>query len=492
MPTFDFQPFLEGGLDFLIALVIFVVGYFVARILSGIVRRLLKKTDIDNRFSEALTDPGEKPSFQIEDVVAKTVFWIAMLFVFVAALDRLGLSGISAPISSFLNQLTSDYLPRLGGAVILLLVAWVVATLLRFLVQKGFAMAKFDEKVAEFSGEEEAEVSFGESLATALFWFVFLLFLPAVLNALGVSSLADPIQGIFDQALAYVPNILGAAMLMLIGWFVARIIRKVVTNLLAALGVDKYGKRAGMDDDRALSAVVGNVLYIFILLTVIVSALDQLNIAAISGPATAMLNTIINIIPLLLGATIVLVVAYAIGKFVSNLVGDLLSNIGFDKLPEKLGLSWSGERSLSSLVASLTLTIIMVFAATSAAEILGSVFLVGLLNTFIAYLWKVILAMIILALGLYFANLAKKAIVSTETTNANMLGSLARIAIIIFSFTMGLRELGIADDIVNMAFGFTLGAIAIAAALAFGLGSREAAGREVERFIASMRDGDEG
>ena len=176
MPTFDFQPFLEGGLDFLIALVIFVVGYFVARILSGIVRRLLKKTDIDNRFSEALTDPGEKPSFQIEDVVAKTVFWIAMLFVFVAALDRLGLSGISAPISSFLNQLTSDYLPRLGGAVILLLVAWVVATLLRFLVQKGFAMAKFDEKVAEFSGEEEAEVSFGESLATALFWFVFLLF----------------------------------------------------------------------------------------------------------------------------------------------------------------------------------------------------------------------------------------------------------------------------------------------------------------------------
>ena len=487
------QDFLSGPIgsvimNFLFALLIYVIGYFIARILSGIIRKLLKKTDLDNRFANALTEPGKEANFKIEDIVAKVVFWLAMLFVLVAALNRLGLSGISSPISTFLHQLTSDYLPRLGGAALLLFVAWIVATILRFLVHKGFALVKFDEKLASFSGEEDKKESeFGESLSTAIFWSIFLLFLPAVLNTLGISSLADPIQGVFDQVLEYIPNILGAAMLLLIGWFGARIIRQIITNLLAALGVDKYGKQAGMPEERTLSGVIGNVLYIFILLVVIVSALDQLSIEAISGPATKMLNTIINIIPLILGAAVVLIAAYAIGKVVSNLVGDLLANIGFDSLPEKLGLGWNGERAPSAWIASLTLTMVMVFAATSAAEILGSEFLVNALNTFIVYLWKLILALVIVALGLYFANLAYKAVAAAKTKNATLLASLSRVSIIIFSVTMGLRELGIADDIVNMAFGVTLGAIGIAVALALGLGSREIAGREVERFIASMR-----
>jgi len=129
----------------------------------------------------------------------------------------------------------------------------------------------------------------------------------------------------------------------------------------------------------------------------------------------------------------------------------------------------------------------MIFAATSAAEILGSQFLVDALNVFIAFLWQVVLALVIVAIGLYFANLAYKAISVSKTSNALLLARLSRIAIIVFSIAMGLRELGIADDIVNLAFGVTLGAIGFAAALAFGLGSREVAGREVENFITAMR-----
>jgi hypothetical protein len=55
---------------------------------------------------------------------------------------------------------------------------------------------------------------------------------------------------------------------------------------------------------------------------------------------------------------------------------------------------------------------------------------------------------------------------------------------------MSLRELGLANDIINLAFGITLGALGLAAALAFGLGGREVAGRELDRFVSHMR-GDE-
>jgi len=332
------SPIGSGVMNFLIALLILIVGYIVARIIASIVRRLLKRTDFDNRIASALTEPGEQQKFNVEDVIGKIVFWILMLFVFVASLERIGLLGISAPISAFLHELTSNYLPRLGGAALLLFIAWLVASALRFLVRKGAALGKFDERLSKYGAIEEGEqVAISEPLASTVYWFVFLLFLPAVLNALGIASLADPIQGVFDQILQYIPNILGAAVLLLIGWFGARIIRQVVTNLLAAVGIDKYGQRAGMPEERSLSGVIGNVLYIFILLVVIIAALDQLNIAAISGPTTEMLNTIVNIIPLILGAAVVLIVAYAIARVVSNLVGDLLTNVGFNSLPEKLG-----------------------------------------------------------------------------------------------------------------------------------------------------------
>jgi hypothetical protein len=483
-------PIGSGVVNLLIALLILIVGYIVARIIASIVRRLLKRTGLDNRIAAALTEPG-KEKFNIEDIkdiIGKVVFWILMLFVLVAFLERLGLVGISAPISTFLNQLTSDYLPRLGAAALLLFVAWLVATALRFLVRKGAALAKFDERLTKYGAIEEREqVAISEPLSSAVFWFVFLLFLPAVLDALGIARLADPIQGIFDQILQYVPNVLGAAVILLIGWFGARIIRQIVTNLLAAVGVDKYGQRAGMSEERSLSEVIGNVLYIFILSVVIISALDQLNIEAISGPTTEMLNTIVNIIPSILGAAVVLIVAYAIARVVSNLVGDLLANVSFNGLPEKLGLGWGGERTPSEWVGSLTLIVIMIFAATSAAEILGSQFLVNALNVFIAFLWKVLLALVIVAIGLYFANLIYKAVSASKTHNAMLLARLSQVAVVVFSTAMGLRTLGIADDIVDLAFGIILGAIGVAVAIAFGLGSREIAGREVERLINSMR-----
>jgi hypothetical protein len=63
----------------------------------------------------------------------------------------------------------------------------------------------------------------------------------------------------------------------------------------------------------------------------------------------------------------------------------------------------------------------------------------------------------------------------------------ARVAILGLVIAMGLRAMGIADDIVNLAFGLTLGSVAVAFALAFGLGGREAAGRQMEHWLSQLR-----
>jgi hypothetical protein len=482
------QPLGSLILNLIIALLILIVGYIVARILGSLTRRLLNRTQLDNRLADFLSEPDEARQFNVENVFARVVFWLVMLFVLVAFFDRLNLTGISTPLSTFLNRLLAEFLPRLIGAGVLLFVAWLVATALRLLIRKGGALFNVDERMGNYAAlKEEGQVKFTESLATAVYWFTLLLFLPSVLGALGIQQIAVPIQSVFNDIFAYIPNIIAAGLILLVGWFIARVVRQVVENLLKAIGLDLAGQRAGLSEERSLSELVGLVLYIFIFLASFIAALDALDIAAITIPTTRMLSTIINVIPNLIGAALVLIIAYYIARMVANLVTDLLSGLGFDTVPEKLGLTWSGTTTLSQWIGYLVLVAIMLFAVVSATELLGSTALTVIMNVFIAFFWKVVLAIVIFGIGLYFATLAYKAVMKTGINQANFIGRMAQFAIIIFATAISLREIGVANEIINLAFGITLAAIGLAVALAFGLGTQKIAERELDGFLTKMR-----
>ncbi|HEX3247474.1 MAG TPA: hypothetical protein VHX16_18860, partial [Chloroflexota bacterium] len=95
---------------------------------------------------------------------------------------------------------------------------------------------------------------------------------------------------------------------------------------------------------------------------------------------------------------------------------------------------------------------------------------------------QILLGLIIFAVGLYLANLAEDVIRSSGTSNAELLSTAARVAILVMAGAMALRQMGLANEIVNLAFGLLLGAIAVAAAIAFGFGGRDLAARQLERW----------
>ena len=489
-PIQDFftQPLGSTIINLLIALLILVLGYIVARILGSITRRLLQRTKLDNRLAKWLSEPDKPREFNIENIIASVVFWLAMLFVLVAFFERLNLTGLASPIQSFLNNFSTEYLPRLIGAGVLLFVAWLVAAALRFLVIKGGALFKVDERLTKYAALKEGEqVSFTETLAVAVYWFTLLLFLPSVLGALGIEGVATSLQLVFAGIFEYIPNLLAAGVVILVGWFIARVVRQIVEGLLKAIGTDKAGQRLGLSEERSLSEIIGLVLYIVIFVVALIAALDALNIPAITVPATMMLSTFINAIPNLIGAALILIVAYYVGRLIANLIRDLLSGIGLDSVPGKLGITWSGTTTLSQWVGYLILVAIMLFAVVSAAEMLGSNALTVTLNLFIGFFWKVVLGVIILAIGLYFANLAYNAVTKTGIGNANLIGRLAQVAIVVFAGAIALREIGVANEIISLAFGITLAAIGLAAALSFGLGTQKIAERELDGFLTKMR-----
>jgi hypothetical protein len=273
---------------------------------------------------------------------------------------------------------------------------------------------------------------------------------------------------------------LGAAVILVLGWIAARIVRQIATNLLAGAGLDRLGERTGISQalgDQKLSSVVGVIVYVLILIPVVIAALDALEIEAISGPASEILTTILTAIPAIFAAMLLIGVAYFVAKWVGGFVTTALGGVGFDNVLGWIGLGGEMGRdgqTPSQIAGYLATLAIMLFAVTEAAGLLGFTFIADLITQFLAAAGGLVAGVVIFGLGLYFARIAERVI---------------RVTIIVFTGALALRQTGIADDIVNLAFGILLGTVAVAAALAFGLGARDIAAREVDGWLKSARGG---
>lgn len=497
------------------AIVILLVGWIVATVAAFGVKNLLKRTEIDNRIASWVTGQEGNLDLPTEQWSATIVYWVILIFALVAFLNALNLEVVSQPLNDFLQQIF-QYLPRIGGAAILLAVAWATATVVRILIVQGLSRFSLDDRLAEQTGQEgPSPFLVNETIGNVLYWFIFLLFVPLVLSALDLPGLLTPVEGLIDQFLQAIPRILTAAVILAIGWLVARIVRGIVTNLLKATQLDQVGTRLGLAaTDRegvSLSGLVGSVVYVLILIPSAVAALNELDIDAISGPAISMLERVLAAVPQVLMAGLVVVVFYTIGQFVSELLANVLRSVGFDNILSILGLpeltlttpadgetpiTAEGEptvrvettqRTPSEIVGLVALVGIVLFGVITATEILQFANLTSIVQSILRVSARVLSGLVVFAVGLYFANLAFRLIRSMGNAHATFLAQAARIAIIILVGAMGLQQMGVATDIVNLAFGLLMGAIAVALAIAFGLGGRDIAAEQVREWLNAFK-----
>lgn len=476
-------------LNVAIALLVLFAGYILARLVASLVRRLLTRVRLNERVSKRFTHDFGLPDTNLEHLIATAVFWLIIVFVLVAVIERLNLVIVAQAVNPLLTRITSEFLPGLFAAMLLLLVAWVLAVVAKAIIIKLCHVARLDQRLTQHGALKEGEqVSISESLGVATFWLIILLFIPAILDALGITAVSQPFEEATSAFFRYLPNVVSATLIFVVGSLLARVLRQLVTNLLGAVRVvDTVGERIGLRGEQSLSRLLGTITYAVIMIVILIAALDALDIAAISDPATSMLTRILNAIPSIIGAILVLVIAYFVARLVSQLAVDVLTGVGFDSWPARLGVPYNGARTPSQLVGYFLTIGVMLLAAVAAADLLNSESLSLILTTMVDFFFRVVLALIIIAFGFYFANLAQSLVTSAGGHNSRVWGTAARAAILILSIAMALRQLGLADDIVNLAFGLLLGAVAVAAALAFGLGGRDIAARELDQFISDVR-----
>jgi hypothetical protein len=479
-------------LNILGAALILILGWIVAGWVASITRRLLKKTSFDDRLSGFISGGGRN-QFSVEKILALAAEWLIKIIAIIAALNVFNLTTVSQPLNSFLTQIL-NFLPRLGAAAALLGVAWVLATIVKNLAIQSAESFDLDSRLN--SASSESAISPTDTLGNALYWFVFLFFLPVILGVLGLEGPLAPVQTLLSQLLSAIPKILTAVAIGAVGWFIAQIVRNVVSNVLAATGVDRIGNQVGISQAKtgqSLSSLGGLLVYVFILIPAIIAALQALDIQAISSPATNMLNTFMGAIPLIFTAAVILTVAYFVGKILADLASSLLAGFGFDAMLGKIGLQGkqtedgTAATTPSQVAGTVVLVGTMLVATVAAIDVLNLPALKAVATGLLGIAGQVLIGVLLFGVGLFIANWVADFIKSTGMRESNLLATAARVAILIFAGAMALRQIGVAADIVNLTFGLLLGALAVALAIAFGLGGRDVAAEQLRDWVKPFK-----
>jgi hypothetical protein len=300
----------------------------------------------------------------------------------------------------------------------------------------------------------------------------------AVLRHFDLVDVLAPLEDIMTQFLGVIPNIIGAGIIGYVGWILAKLVSELVGMALGKVD-QQIAARTGNDDVK-ISKFVGALVFGAILLPIVVAALGVLNIPAISVPASSMINDLMAAVPNIIGAAIILLVTYFVTKFVVLILGGLLDSMQVNSLPEKMGAQGMFSESFTPVrfIGGAIMFFSMLTGATAAVNALG----IEVISTIFAKALE-FGGGVILLIGNFLSSIAHQRL---SAGGSQGMANIARFAILGLVLAMGLKAMGLADNIVNLAFGLTMGGVAVAAAIAFGFGGRDAAKAVADKWAGRI------
>ena len=357
----------------------------------------------------------------------------------------------------------------------ILIVTWLLARAAKW------AFAALVDKIGFLQRAAGSGESVGMSLGKIVSLFIWLFGLLAILTVLGLDAVAGPINTLLENVVGFVPNLIGAGLLLFIGLMIAGIVRDIVITALAAVDLDKWAGRGGVENvtgTNAISKTIGTIVYVLIAVPVAIGALGVLDVAAISVPATNMLAMILSAVPNIIVAAILLGIGYFISRFVVGLLNDVLPGLGVDRALAATGLVGEGNTA-SNIIARVVQVAIILFFAIAATKQLGFPELTAILDEVLSLGASVVFGAVVIAFGFLIANLLGRLL--NGGTGSSLAGNVVRYATMVLFTFMGLQFMGVGQEIVQTAFSALVIGGAVAGALAFGLGGREWAARQLEK-----------
>ena len=385
--------------------------------------------------------------------------------------------------------------PRVLLAIVILVATHFIAKAVQWAVAKLVDKMPILKRDPGVGGD-----SVGKELGRLTYWIVWLVGLIAALQPLGLSQVVTPVTLLTNEVFAFIPHLLGAVLIFFAGLILGRIVGHIIEAALGAVNIERLAARAGLKlgdppvqvtasgvasegaapARSTIAKAVGMTVSAIIIVFAAIAALQTLGISAIADPAVAMLQTIATAIPRVFAALVWLAVAFLIARFVKTLIETVLPGLGFDNSVRALGVMPTSSNP-SRVVGAIAMTAILLGAAIEAARQLGGDSVAALLFQVTELGGKVIFGTVIIVVGLFLARILA-GLVGSSTGEAGYAQTIVKYAIVALFTAIGLTFMGLANEIVLLAFGLILGSAAVATAIAFGLGGRDFAARMLEEW----------
>jgi hypothetical protein len=374
--------------------------------------------------------------------------------------------------------------PQVVGAIIIMAVAYILALVVRAVLGAAIDRIPF---VANANRKKAAEKSIGGSIGSAGFWIVILIGLVMALERLGMKSVSDSIRVTIDQIFAYLPQIIGATITFFVFVIVARVARQAVTATLEVAHADELPKKIGLAAGPvAITSMLGAIVFALIIIPGGVAALEVLDIDAITVPAIAMLNSVMSAIPDIAVAAIIIGIFALIAKFVTDLGKKILPNTGIDGAVAKLGLLDEADSGItaSTIVAQIAGLIILLLGLIQGMKTLGFEPLTEALDIVLSIGSSILFGSVIILAGVLVSGVVAKAMTATGGAASDLVAKIARYIIVVLSVILGVSRMGLdpSGSFITDAALIILIGTALAGGIAFGLGGKDWAARQLDRW----------
>lgn len=373
-----------------------------------------------------------------------------------------------------LNQVFSSIV----GGLLILLIGFFTAKAMAGLSGKIISKTGVDKKV-------KSDFSISNLVKKLVYYVLMIIVLMMALDVFGVSEqVLAPLNDMVAKFAIAMPNIIVAGIIIYAGYFLSKIISELI--FVSGETIKKWNSKLQISGSFDFMSLIKTIVRLIIFIPVLIVGLDFLNFDVVTEPATSMLGQFLTAIPLMLKAAAILVVFYFGGKVVTNLLQELLLSLGLDQYNDKIGIDKVISGSLSKLIANTAFVLVLYLAVMQSFEVLNLKKISLVMANVLDIAGKIALGLFILTIGNLVANFVVKIFEGNKSINKFSLGVVKFVVIFIF-LAMGLSAMDIADDIINLTFGLGMGAVAVAFALSFGLGGREAAGKELQNFFDKMK-----
>jgi len=307
------------------AVITLFIGWIIAIIVRAVVSGAINRTGIGK---QAKTTGGN-----IGKSIGKALYWIILLVALLLALGQFeALKEPLAPLSDMMSGILG-YGKNILGAVLLFVIGGIVARVGKEATQSSLEAVQVDTLAVKAGIKEEGAVNgnIARSLGGLVSALILIGFGIAAIDALGIESISEPISGMLKTVLGYIPQILGAAIILALTVFIARFISNLTKSTLPALGVDNsLNSIASIDGDDPKfvpSNIIATVAFVGIVLMGLTAAMTTLGIPQL----TNVFNTLLEVGGrLVLGAIIIgagLFIANFVSKIVTQTSGELAGRI---------------------------------------------------------------------------------------------------------------------------------------------------------------------